>query len=100
MAKNTVTVLATIGFLIAYLFLTDKARGQELEKYEPIAGGFCGDVQLNCVKMIPKGTDIFYAIIQNGKIIAITRVIGEDGKEEVVWGKLPRLPLKKGERDI
>lgn len=98
--RNIVTVLkvlaGTVAFTLVWLILTGDAWTQELEKYQPIAGGFCGDVQLNCIKMIPADTDIFYAVFKDGKIIAITRV-KPDGKEETIWGKLP---LRKGEQNI
>lgn len=94
---NTGTALKVLlTITLGWLVLRGDAWSQNLEKYQAIDGGFCGDVQLNCIKMIPADTEIFYAIIRDGKLIAITRVIGE-GKEEVVWGKLPP---KKGEHNI
>ncbi len=97
--RNIVMVLkvlaGVIGFTLVWLILRGDAWSQELEKYVPINAGFCGDVQLNCIKAIPKETDIFYIIFDKGKIIAITKVSGD--KEEIVWG---RLPLKPNEKDL
>lgn len=97
--RNIVTVLKVlaggISFLVIYFILTGPAWTQNLELYEPLEAGFCGDVQLNCVKMVLKETEIFYVVFDRGKLIAITRV--HDGKETVIWGKLP---LRKNEKDI
>ena len=50
--------------------------------------------------MVLKDTKIFYAIFSmDGKLLAIT-LEKPDGTEEVIWGKLPRLPPKKGEHDV
>ena len=88
-------------FVLAYLILRGDAWGGELEKYRPVQIGSCEDVgNLPCVKMVLKDTKIFYAIFSmDGKLLAIT-LEKPDGTEEVIWGKLPRLPPKKGEHDV
>ena len=87
---------AIIAFVLVF-GVAKKVYGQELEKYEPINVGFCEDVQLPCARLVLKGTDFFYSVFsKEGKLLAITKV-KPDGKEEVIWGKLP---LKPNEREL
>lgn len=93
-----------VGFavviLLVWAILNGPAWSAELDKYDPIQAGMCEDVASPCVKMVLKNTTFFYAIFSmDGKLIAITRV-RQDGTEETIWGKLPRLPQKKGEHDV
>lgn len=72
------------------------ASAQDLNNYIPIEKGYCEDVALRCVSMIPIDTPMFYAVFSNeGQLIAITKMTGS--KETVVWGKLPP---KKGEIEL
>jgi hypothetical protein len=46
--------------------------------------------------MLLKDVAIYFAVLsEEGKLIAITKVL--DGKEEVIWGKLP---LKANEKEL
>jgi len=88
-------IVAMLVFLALVVVYT-KVRAQEMEKYAPLSYGVCEDVKLPCVFMMLKDTPFFYAVIKDGKIIAITK-LGPDGKEITIWGKLP---LKTNEQDI
>ena len=87
-------LVGTLAFLVVYFILTGRVWSQELEKYEPINVGFCKDVQLPCARLVLKGTDFFYAVFKEGRLIAITKI--SKGKEEVIWGKL----LKPNEKEL
>ena len=94
-------VTFAVVILFVWAILNGPAWAGELEKYEPVQIGSCEDVgNLPCVKMVLKDTKIFYAIFSmDGRLLAIT-LEKPDGTEEVIWGKLPRLPKKKGEHDV
>ncbi len=85
--------------LLALLTLPFVVWSQEkpLEPYKPLGGMvFCQDVQLPCIPMFLKDTAIYFAVLsKEGKLIAVTKML--DGKEEVVWGKLP---LKANEKEL
>lgn len=86
-----------IGALIICLvvLIVGKARAQDLKDYTLLSLGYCEDVQRPCAKLIKKDTPYYYAVIEDGKLIAITKA--EKGKEVTVWGKLPP---KQGEHDL
>lgn len=82
------------------LFVSSPVWAQEapLKNYKPLARTFCKDVQLPCMVMIPKETDVFFAVFsKRGELIAITRM--HDGRETVIWGEL-KLPIKDNEKEL
>ncbi len=88
--------IVLLFFILVMLLWSIEGRSQNLEQYRPLAMIFCEDVQLRCALMIPKDTDLFYAVFsEEGKLIAITKV-DKTGKETIVWGKL----RKKGEVEL
>lgn len=88
-------VLVAVSFIA--LCLLGKASGQNMEQYTPLDMGMCQDVGKACILMIRKDTPLYYAVIENGKVLAITKMV--NGKETVEWGKLP-VVLKKGEKEL
>ncbi len=93
-----IRIVLLFAVLLALLYsLEGRAEDKPLAGFKPLTGmTICRDVMLPCIPMIPKDTDLHFAVFSpEGRLIAITRI--HDGKEETIWGKLP---LRKGEKEI
>lgn len=98
MYELRITLLSAILlFLIGSLEVKAEEVPPVLNDYKPIANvTLCQDVMLPCILMIPKTADLHFAVFdEKGKLIAITQM--HEGKEIVIWGKLP---LKKNEVEL
>lgn len=85
--------MKTLLILAALVFALPEAQAQQ---YVPIQQGMCEDVGLPCIKLVAADTVFYFAVIENGRVIAVTKMT-PDGKETVIEGTLPP---KKGEHRL